>query len=273
MAACSDDSEAALLCHLPSDTEAGVSYLLSQCPAAVRPRGLPVFLCSQLYAVVDDRTAVDRELEARRLAHELRAIQLPSSQAELLLLPAEQYSRAIAADAGTEGVSAEERRALECAQQLLPACTGVTVRRSEIEAALQNPADADAVAGVLSMRGWLTALPPSESLTLGDAPLHADCEWRWALPESGKLTRELFPLRTEVLTALHRQRFGRALRHTIERSRGVAALLRKLHIDLTFALRDLVGSSYIESTHTAAGTLLQLTAAGERAAASRKRRR
>ena len=192
------------------------------------------------------------------------------------MVKADAYSNAMAAYAASTELSASERVALEAGSKALPACTGVAVRSAEIEATLPDLTQLDAVVNVLKIRGWLINSPRPSSLAPDEAPT-LDQEWLWALPESCKLTRALYPLRTEVLKLLHRQRFGRALCITVERSASVAKLLRSSPIDFSFVLRDLVGSNYIESSRSAAGVTLQLTAAGERAAAalssSNKRRR
>ena len=278
MAASSVADEEDFLFQLPSDTEAAVAMLLGQCPTAIRPRSVAVVLVSQCYAVVNDRTAVDQEIEERRLSNAWRVLQLPSSREERVLVKSDAYANAMAADASNaEQLSVTDRAALEAASKALPTCTGVAVRKAEIEATLADVTQLDAVVNVLKSRGWLIASPRPTSLAPDEAPALLDQEWLWALPESGRLTRALYPLRSEVLKLLHRQRFGRALCLTIERSASVAKLLRSSPIDLSFALRDLVGSNYIETSRSAAGVTLQLTAAGERAAAavsaSNKRRR
>eukprot|EP00966_Prymnesium_polylepis_P087605 2027329-Prymnesium_polylepis.1 len=112
---------------LPTDTEAAIAYLHAHCPPAVRPRSLRVALVSQVYAVVADRTAVDQELEERRLSHAVRVLRLPSSREELIVVRADAYEAAMAADAAVAGGAL--RRALEAGSRALPACTGLTVRR------------------------------------------------------------------------------------------------------------------------------------------------
>lgn len=262
------DDDEAFISDLPSDTDAALSYLLAQCPAAMRPSSVPVVLLSQLYAVVKDRTEVDQEIEKQRLAHEIRLLQLPSLREERLILRAAQYAQAMAADSETATLSACDSAALILASKTLDKCTGVSVRRFELESALGSEMKTMEVIGILESRGWLYKSPRISYSHPEDADLAINDDWLWALPECGKLMRAVIPLRSEILKTLHKQRLGKALRITIERSSNITKLLRSVPIDFTFALRDLVGCDYIQSSESAAGVVLQLTPAGFRAAAA-----
>ncbi|KAL3909000.1 MAG: hypothetical protein SGPRY_009582 [Prymnesium sp.] len=226
--------------ELPSDAQAALAYLRAQCPPSFRARGLVVVWCSQLYALLADRTSLDREIELARLAHELRVLQLPSAREEQVIVDAAEYERAMAADADSSTLSAPERAAMKRACTALAACTGIRVRREELHAALGGEAEAEGVARVLKARGWITPPPQTAPIDGQEAPALQDSEWNWALPDIGRLTRELYPLCTEVLRVLHRQRFGRALRVTVERHHQISKLLRNSRIDLSFVLRDMV---------------------------------
>ena len=198
-------------------------------------------MVSQIYAVVDNRTEVDQEIETRRLSHELRVLQLPSSREERCIVRADAYAAAMAADASLPELSATERVAFGAGRSALSACTGVAVRSSELQATLGDTIELNAVVAVLRSHGWLVESPRPTSLAPDEAPTLDTQEWLWALPESGKLTRALYPLRAELLKTLYRQRFRRAMRLTVERSASVAKLLRSGPVDFAFALRDLVG--------------------------------
>ena len=216
-----DLDDAALLAAMPSDTDAATRHLFDQCPPAIRPRSLSIALISHLYAVVDDRTAVDQEVEQHRVAHTLRVLQLPSSREERAVVHADAYAAAMATDAAAADTTVE-REALEAGVRVLPMCTGVAVRKPELAAALVGIGDTSAVIEALLRRNWLAVT--SRSAAAPDAA-PTEGEWLWALPECGKLTTALYPLRAEALRQLHRQRFGRAMRHTLDQ--GLSKLLRR----------------------------------------------
>lgn len=243
------DTDDVLLASLPTDTAAAIDSLFARCPPHLRPLSLPVALMSCVYAVVDDRTTADREVDDRRLRHELRLLTLPSSD-QRLVLRAEAYEGALQKAACA--LTGADQRALLAAARALPCCTGDSVRREELSSALRD-ADADFVADALLRHGWLATAP--------GAPGN---EWLWALPEMGKLTRALHPARHIVLRALARQRHGRAMRHVVERA--TAKLLKGSPLTLDFALKDLVGACLVESASTVTGVILTLTDAGKRAA-------
>jgi len=76
---------------------------------------------------------------------------------------------------------------------------------------------------------------------------------------------------------LHRQRFGRAQQHVIERS--LQSKMRRWQLDMRFVLRDMDGRGLLTLEHSSAGTAIQLTHMGIDAAkdasaqAKRSRRR
>ena len=81
----SDDDDVPAL----SDTAATLQLLFQQCPPAARcANSVPVAFVSQLYAILRNRTEVDREVEERRADGSLRVLELPSCRGELLLVRA-----------------------------------------------------------------------------------------------------------------------------------------------------------------------------------------
>ena len=104
MAARAELTDADLCLALPSDTELALQILWKDCPpGALVANGLQAALRSQVYGIVNDRTAVDRELERLRLAGSLRVLQLPSARDELLLVSADQYFASLTASATLGG--------------------------------------------------------------------------------------------------------------------------------------------------------------------------
>ena len=240
-----------------SDTEASLALLLSDCPpgAMLTNNPTPCALLHALYALVNEPTAVDLELERLRLAHTVRVLLLPAHGDERLVLRAEDYSNALQ-QSGVHGA--------EALAELLPRFTGVHISRSAIDAP-----SADA----LQAAGWLVparqaahAAGPDEAPGI-DAAAEAN-DLLLALPGAGRLLVRLTECRRAVLAILYKEKFGRAMAHVVERSPSIRKLLAASKLDLKCVLRDLIGKALIRSTSTAATRTLELTPAGWQAAAA-----
>lgn len=265
--------------ELPSDTEAGLSLLLAQCPPGARMSTATKEVCvpsaqmHALYAVVRDGTEVDREVERLRLQHTVRVLKLPTHEDEQLILRASDYE-ALMSNSGVEGAAL-------CAAALAQ-CTGVSVQRTEL---LQAMGGAQVMHGDIVeahvRAGWLV---PAARAAFCAAPDEApDTEaapdgWLWSVPHAGRVVYALVQCRAEVLAILYKQKFGRAPCHVIERTSSVRKSLRQGQLDLRHVLRDLEGKRLISRTETMTGVALELTPAGLQAASyaaqrGRKRRR
>ena len=118
----SDDDDVPAL----SDTAATLQLLFQQCPPAARcANAVPVAFVSQLYAILRNRTEVDREVEERRADGSLRVLELPSCRGELLLERAADDDGALAAAAAAAANAADRRVLDEVRRRALPACTAV----------------------------------------------------------------------------------------------------------------------------------------------------
>ena len=110
-----DDDELAI----PSDLEAALTLLLERAPACAHQ--LKVATVCQLYAILNDKTDVDRELEEMLCRGKLRIIELPMRQEQMLVLTSEcQRALRAARRAATPG--GEEDGALELCSHLLRSC-------------------------------------------------------------------------------------------------------------------------------------------------------
>ena len=239
-------SDAELCLALPNDTELALQILWASCPpgALVASGRLPAALRSQVYGIVKDRTAVDRQLEALRLAGSLRVLQLPSARDELLLISADKYFASLADGAALGGppVAAAAR-----SRSTALVVTGLEDRAIE------------ALAG----QGWCVLTPPVRA---GPDEAPPDPVWVWSVPQCGALASHLLTARREVLRALGRHRLGSAPRVVVERS--VAKKLHEVRLDLSFVLRELVGTELLTIEQHHAGSNLALTADGRSAATS-----
>lgn len=252
------------LWDLPSDTEAALRLISSQCPLGARVSGRPVALLHSLYAVVASGTDVDHEVERLRLAHRARVLQIPTPHGiESLIFEATEYAAAMRTGLGL-GLGAE-------AASCLPQCTGCTVTRAELGAALGlTGAVLDEACSQLVGGGWLAASSAAVATAGPDeAPLESTAsKWLWAMPQAGRLLVSLLRCREEAIKVLWRQKFHRSLRHTIERAPAVKKALEQTQLDFRYVLRDLLGRRLVQEQRGSAGgtQVLSLTPAGEQAA-------
>ena len=239
-------SDAELCLALPSDTELALQILWANCPpgALVASGRLQAALRSQVYGIVNDRTAVDRELERLRLAGSLRVLQLPSARDELLLISADQYFASLAESATLGG----------------PLVAAAAKSRAT---ALVVSGLSDRAIEALASQGWCVLKPPVRA---GPDEAPPAPVWVWSVPQCGALASNLLTARREVLKALGRHRLGCAPRVVVERS--VAKKLREVKLDLSFVLRELVGTELLTIEQHHAGSNLALTADGRTTATS-----
>lgn len=239
---------AAAAAALPSDTEVALQCLWRECPAGARVAAgsIAAALRSQVYGIVRDRTAVDRELERLRLGGRVRVLQLPAARDEAILVDADRYHEAACAALDASVAGGSGRAALR------ERPTALTVDR---EALGQEALDA------LTARGFCLPTAPART---GPDEAPPEQEWLWSVPGCGALWTGLVAVRRDVLRTLGRHRLGGAQRVVVER--GVASRLRESRLDMRFVLRDCVGRELLTMDERL--TNLGLTAAGRAAAAS-----
>ena len=257
----------------PSDVEVALACLQGDCPSGARLVGgmVPCFPLHAMYSVLHEATEADHELEELRLSSRLRILTCATAHGEeKMLVPAREYMMALRhADADAECTADHEA---------LAKCTGLQLGQAELRAALGHARQDEVarVAGVLVQAGWLL-VPHSRQTAAHEAPSDSE-DWTWSMPGVGRLLSSLLRCRMEVLRVLWKQKFHRAMRQLIERSPGVRKALAAANLDLRYVQRDLVGKRLVEQVDTRAGTVLQLTPAGQQLAnhaqaGGRKRRR
>lgn len=254
-----------------SDTEVAVQLLLRDCPPGARTADddVPIAMLHCLYSIVDYSTEVDQDLESMRLANKVRILKLPAHGDERVIVSVDDYTRALR-NSGCEGADA--------LAEALPQLTGLSVHASELQHVLG--ARARTMVDGLVDAGWLMPTSQAAHATIAgpdEAPVVAeDDAWLWQLPRLGRLVYGLGRCRGEVLSLLHKQKFHRALSHTVEQSPALRKLMRDSKLHIRQVLRDVVGKRLVARTASATGTVLELTPAGVQAAhvsRGRKRRR
>eukprot|EP00962_Isochrysis_galbana_P055396 scaffold27157_cov152-Isochrysis_galbana.AAC.3 len=279
-----DLDDALLAAAAPSDLEAALVYLAGCCPpgALLCGRTLPVLTLAQVYAIVQNHTNVDREVEAQRACGSLLVLQLPAAlRDEPLVIQSHEVEAAMRAEAATAPDS-KEQRAMELAAKLVRRCAQPRIEEADIVAFLSVEGEpepssvlavaAQSVADTLVRRGWLVPLRSMAVAGLGEAPAVEGTSWLWSLPRCGLLVKAVLEVRADVLRCLDRQRFGRAPRSVVERA--TAASTRKSQLTLDYVLRDMEGRALLKTDPAAsAGASLQLSPAGVQAAAALKKKR
>jgi len=133
-----DLDDALLAAAAPSDLEAALVYLAGCCPpgALLCGRTLPVLTLAQVYAIVQNHTNVDREVEAQRACGSLLVLQLPAAlRDEPLVIQSHEVEAAMRAEAATAPDS-KEQRAMELAAKLVRRCAQPRIEEADIVAFL-----------------------------------------------------------------------------------------------------------------------------------------
>ena len=97
--------DALLAASVPSDFSAAMLCLAASCPQGARACGrmLPVVTLAQVYAIVNNRTIVDRSVEEQRSEGTLLVLQLPAAlRDEPLVVRTVDFEAAMRADAAAE---------------------------------------------------------------------------------------------------------------------------------------------------------------------------
>jgi hypothetical protein len=239
---------------------------------------------AQVYAIIPNRTTVDREVEVLRAGGSLLVLQLPAAlRDEPLIIRSHEVEAAMRAEAAA-AADREEQRAIALAAQLVRRCAQPRIEEADLVAALCDQQDdgsgpsgvlaaaAQSVADTLVRRGWLVPLRSMAVAGLGEAPAVEGTSWLWSLPRCGLLLKAMLEVRADVLRCLDRQRFGRAPRSVVERA--TAASVRRSELTLDYVIRDMEGRALLRADPIApAGASLQLLPAGVQAAAALKKKR
>lgn len=209
---------------VPSDVEAALHLLQVQFPRhAPGCSSLPpVLLLTQLYSLVADRTAVDRETHALVAAGKLRVLKLTTGHDERGFLFADDYAALVDAAAGASSHDVDATAVLQAFKaSVLPACTGATVALKRLEAALAAAAPpscpCDAHLRVVMTHGFLVRGP---AVSQAQPPV-----LYFTAPQMGAFQRSLVAGRAAILRFLARKPQRRALRAAVEALRLRACIL------------------------------------------------
>mmetsp|Transcript_6893 Transcript_6893/g.17977 ORF Transcript_6893/g.17977 Transcript_6893/m.17977 type:complete len:223 (-) Transcript_6893:353-1021(-) len=199
-----DDAEMAAMAAL-SDWEVSLQQLWEEFPQS--PNLPPLALHTQFYALLADRTEVDRAFHAcRKTDRRVAVVHLPALGEDALVSAdalAALLVRAAAAAAAPVAASTASAvgcaRALELAGRFLVHRCRDAVLGSDLDA-VYGQASAPASAAMLVTAGYLVAR------SVADEAARA---WAWALPSLGGLSRELGAARRRAVAVLAKKTLPR----------------------------------------------------------------
>eukprot|EP00698_Gefionella_okellyi_P014742 TRINITY_DN4099_c0_g1_i1.p1 TRINITY_DN4099_c0_g1~~TRINITY_DN4099_c0_g1_i1.p1 ORF type:complete len:248 (+),score=54.67 TRINITY_DN4099_c0_g1_i1:52-795(+) len=218
--------------ELPSDVIVAIDLLRAQFPKMEKVP--PVALKNQVYALVADRTIVDRDLDRLHLQGIIR--QFRWSGGEYAILRTEDYVNLIDA-AQANAKIAKERATFEMFRE---------VNRTEHEAAitraqlLSNRIDDDAIT-VLVNHGFLVLERPDVYL--------------FSIPNAGTFRLQCSAGRREITMLLKRQSYREMSMQKLLKKK-----LRASNLTVRFHVRDMQGAGALRVMDTAVGQLVRLAA-------------
>lgn len=130
------------IAELPSDVEVALSALRSRLPAEIQP---PFVLKTQLFSLVHDRTAAERELERLRAAGHIRLLKLASSTDDFMIVETKLFLGTIERVFPT--VPELEAALLPALLQLADSNRGLTVSKADVAQVIKTPELADRLIG------------------------------------------------------------------------------------------------------------------------------
>ena len=265
--------------ELPSDTLVALRVLRRQFPRGPGCDALPrLLLVSQLYSLVSDRAAVDRELAALARSGAVRRFKLATGRDDYAFLLAEDYTALIAearAEAAQRGLPPDAlANAFDgFATRVLPACPdAAAVATAALRDLLRRPATPtaqplperavdDALAALMHAGLVTRAMTPGADALLFSAPGTARTSASFSVSNQrlmthlaqGAFQRALQRGRAALRQAVARKTHRQALRADVERLK-----LRGCALPASFLVRDMIGAGALSAAQVATGTLLRL---------------
>lgn len=240
----SDDGDAVFEGRPPSDTEVAVMMLREQWPGRAVPelaRTPPVVLQTQIYALVEDRHEVDRELDRMRAQNIVRFLRLPGrgENDRFAVVYTQDFVDYAASDfpstPGSSGGTTDDTLNLFFTS-VFPRCLQVGISQAELDDILGSDGD------------YTTQLIRAGYLTLRD-----ESSLWFAVPGAGEFLKHRVAGRQEVVGALKRAPYKEMLLSKLE-----IRPLQKSLFPAQFHVRDIIGAGTAEAVATTAGVLVRL---------------
>ncbi|XP_028911225.1 serine/threonine-protein kinase 19 [Ornithorhynchus anatinus] len=195
----------------------------------------PLVLKTQIYSLVPDRTAADRQLNELREQGEVRLFQLGfDADAQGVIFTEDFKTKALAASGGRR-CEGTVRRFLD---SVLPACGDLSFQQEQM-------------AQTFGFRDQeITQLVNAGILTVRDAG-----SWWLAVPGAGRFVKVFVKGRQAVLGMIRKARYRQLLlAEVLSRRRAPAAV----PLGLAYHIHDLIGAQLVDCVPTTSGTLLRL---------------
>jgi hypothetical protein len=251
-------------------------YGLQQCQICV----VPVVLVHQVYTVLSDRTAADRELCEARESHRLRMMRSGTGARDVVVTTEEAYKYAIHALADAQTSPALQRVFLAFADTVIREVSDLFITRRDLVALLaegiasgarsgagsgsgrhsqpaRTGASSRARAAVVDMDEAVSQLSACGLLMRKlDAPGSAEAFW-FNLPKMGALVSQVKLAREALVKTLKRARYKQILRKKLE---AKTRLSKDCNLPIGFILADALGTGVVSAidSHLGPGTLIGL---------------
>ncbi|XP_036212348.1 serine/threonine-protein kinase 19 isoform X1 [Myotis myotis] len=204
------------------------------------PRGLfedalpPIALRSQVYSLVPDRTAADRQLKELQEQGEIRVIQLGFDlDAHGIVLTEDYRTRVLKACDGRSYAGAVQK----FLALVLPACGDLSFQQ-------------DQMTQTFGFRDTeITQLVNAGVLTVRDAG-----SWWLAVPGAGRFVKYFVKGRQAVLGMVRKAKYRELLLSELLGRRAPASV----RLGLAYHVHDLIGAQLVDCVSTTSGTLLRL---------------
>ena len=267
------------------DALVALQLLRSEYPStAARPR--PIAFVSQIYAIVSDRTEVDKSLRNAQRALRVRMFLAPGSSTEMMLQDMADYRASVeesikqvatlgaaAGDGGGSnrkpgqgrgegGAIQAEKLARRFISRVLPKCTGLFVARSELSLLLDMEDERSKMAASAGGNDdqdgddrpiSVMDKKAMDLLVRAGALATRDAHSMWFTPvRCGTLLSEAAKGREELMGIVGRYKFGEILLRELCKKK-----LRSSTLGAKFHVRDLVGKGLLEIKQTTAGPMVK----------------
>ncbi|XP_036891507.1 serine/threonine-protein kinase 19 isoform X3 [Sturnira hondurensis] len=204
------------------------------------PRGLfedalpPIALRSQVYSLVPDRTAADRQLKELQEQGEIRVVQLGFDlDAHGIILTEDYRTRVLKACSGRSYAGAVQK----FLASVLPACRDLSVQQDQMTQTF----------GFTDTE--ITQLVNAGIFTVRDAG-----SWWLAVPGAGRFIKYFVKGRRAVLGMVQKAKYRELLLSELLGRRAPASV----KLGLAYHVHDLIGAQLVDCVSTTSGTLLRL---------------
>uniref|UniRef100_A0A8C6DRD5 Serine/threonine kinase 19 n=1 Tax=Moschus moschiferus TaxID=68415 RepID=A0A8C6DRD5_MOSMO len=194
----------------------------------------PIALRSQVYSLVPDRTAADRQLKALQEQGEIRIVQLGFDlDAQGIVFTEDYRTRVLKACDGRPYAAAVQK----FLASVLPACGDLSFQQDQMTQTFgfRDPE--------------ITQLVKAGVLTVRDAG-----SWWLAVPGAGRFIKYFVKGRQAVLSMVRKAKYRELLLSELLGRRAPASV----RLGLAYHVHDLIGAQLVDCVSTTSGTLLRL---------------